>query len=300
MQKMKQYVKTFESFYNQYNRYNRLHESNEEITTYDKDMSTALSLVDDLEFILNLNSNEFSELFNDSHTPEQVIYYILRKGIAQLTGSGLNRFMTNNYKDVLNNGRFKDTLVFPILMSTDNNYSFSKLSEYSIKIPNLNSENYTENYFETTLDTILNDNKFFGDIVEFFGDSIDNDGYDYITNNDIGKANSIYEAGKIEEAFNEFLKENKNQMFAQAFNEFLPKKRQTDTVLRTSGGTKSDWKKEKLEEWLDNINAYLNKRFTISSLISKLSQQDSAFISKTQNDGLGINIENMPDLPNTY
>ena len=297
---MKQYVKTFESFYNQYNRYNRLHESNEEITTYDKDMSTALSLVDDLEFILNLNSNEFSELFNDSHTPEQVIYYILRKGIAQLTGSGLNQTITNNYKDVLNNGRFKDTLVFPILMSTDNNYSFSKLSEYSIKIPNLNSENYTENYFETTLDTILNDNKFFGDIVEFFGDSIDNDGYDYITNNDIGKANSIYEAGKIEEAFNEFLKENKNQMFAQAFNEFLPKKRQTDTVLRTSGGTKSDWKKEKLEEWLDNINAYLNKRFTISSLISKLSQQDSAFISKTQNDGLGINIENMPDLPNTY
>jgi len=300
MQKMKQYVKTFESFYNQYNRYNRLHESNEEITTYDKDMSTVLSLVDDLEFILNLNSNEFSELFNDSHTPEQVIYYILRKGIAQLTGSGLNQTITNNYKDVLNNGRFKDTLVFPILMSTDNNYSFSKLSEYSIKIPNLNSENYTENYFETTLDTILNDNKFFGDIVEFFGDSIDNDGYDYITNNDIGKANSIYEAGKIEEAFNEFLKENKNQMFAQAFNEFLPKKRQTDTVLRTSGGTKSDWKKEKLEEWLDNINAYLNKRFTISSLISKLSQQDSAFISKTQNDGLGINIENMPDLPNTY
>ena len=297
---MKQYVKTFESFYNQYNRYNRLHESNEEITTYDKDMSTVLSLVDDLEFILNLNSNEFSELFNDSHTPEQVIYYILRKGIAQLTGSGLNQTITNNYKDVLNNGRFKDTLVFPILMSTDNNYSFSKLSEYSIKIPNLNSENYTENYFETTLDTILNDNKFFGDIVEFFGDSIDNDGYDYITNNDIGKANSIYEAGKIEEAFNEFLKENKNQMFAQAFNEFLPKKRQTDTVLRTSGGTKSDWKKEKLEEWLDNINAYLNKRFTISSLISKLSQQDSAFISKTQNDGLGINIENMPDLPNTY
>jgi len=300
MEKMKQYVKTFESFYNQYNRYNRLHESNEEITTYDKDMSTVLYLVDDLEFILNLNSNEFRELFNDSHTPEQVIYYILRKGIAQLTGSGLNQTITNNYKDVLNNGRFKDTLVFPILMSTDNNYSFSKLSEYSIKIPNLNSENYTENYFETTLDTILNDNKFFGDIVEFFGDSIDNDGYDYITNNDIGKANSIYEAGKIEEAFNEFLKENKNQMFAQAFNEFLPKKRQTDTVLRTSGGTKSDWKKEKLEEWLDNINAYLNKRFTISSLISKLSQQDSAFISKTQNDGLGINIENMPDLPNTY
>lgn len=297
---MKQYVKTFESFYNQYNRYNRLHESNEEITTYDKDMSTALSLVDDLEFILNLNSNEFSELFNDSHTPEQVIYYILRKGIAQLTGSGLNTQITNNYKDVLNNGKFRDTLVFPILMSTDSNYSFSKLSEYSIKIPNLNSENYTENYFETTLDTILNDNKFFGDIVEFFGESIDNDGYDYITNNDIGKANSIYEAGKIEEAFNEFLKENKNQMFAQAFNEFLPKKRQTDTVLRTSGGTKSDWKQEKLKEWLDNINVYLNKKFTISSLISKLSQQDSAFISKTQNDGLGINIENMPDLPNTY
>jgi len=302
---MKQYIKTFESFKTEM--YKRLNESVSPETLYTPSICGPLSLSKNLKFILDLNSSEFSQLFNmfdDNILPESVIYYILEKGIKKLNGTSLNSSTSSpeGSGNILGDSKFRDNKIFPILIG-DKTSTFSKLGDYKFKIPNLNEKDFTssENYYETSLNEILYSKTFFANIVDKF--KIDtSDGMMYYNNKSISEASTIYEPEKIPQAFDALVKDQKKVFFNQAFNKFKPKSNQTDTILSTSGNKnlKTDAVKDKKIRWLQEVNSFLNSKITEPGLVSKiLNNSDGMVINLKNEEGsekFGINPDSV-DLP---